>query len=192
MPPMAKASQPAAIKLICGMISAETHLFDAAADALAEAFGPVEQTGEVMAFDFTHYYDAEMGSPLWRRFVSFAGPHAPDILADAKLRTNAIERRFADQRAGCGGPPRPVNLDVGYVEAAKLVLASMKNFSHRVYLRDGVYAEVTMTYRRGRWEPLAWTFPDYRSGRYDGFLSAVRETLAAGSPGAGAAQEAGT
>lgn len=176
--PMAKASKPPAIKLICGMISADAARFDAAADALAQAFGPVERTSEVMDFDFTHYYDAEMGAPLRRRFVSFAGPHSPEMLAEAKVRTNAIERQFAEELAG-RGPARPVNLDVGYVESSKLVLASMKNFSHRLYLRGGVYAEVTLMVRRGLWEPLAWTFPDYRSGRYDAFLTAVRDTLGA-------------
>jgi hypothetical protein len=188
---MAKACKPPAIKLICGMISAEPALLDAAAGALAEAFGPVDARSEVLPFDFTDYYNAEMGTPLLRQFVRFAGPHTPDILAGAKIRTNAIEERFAAERVP-GGPPRPINLDVGYVEAAKLVLASMKNFSHRVYLRDGVYAEITLLYRRGLWEPLEWTFPDYRSGRYDGFLSAARESIAgrASRPAATRRQEA--
>jgi len=181
--PMAKPSKPPAIKLICGMISAEAGVFDAATSALSEAFGPVDLSSEVMDFDFTHYYDAEMGSPLLRQFVGFAGPHFPDILADAKCRTNAIEERFAaDRRPAGGGPARPINLDIGYIESSKLVLASMKNFSHRIYLRDGVYAEITLMYRHGVWEPLPWTFPDYRSGRYDTFLTAARGTLSGWTP----------
>ena len=72
---------------------------------------------------------------------------------------------------------RPVNIDPGVVELSKLVLASAKNFSHRVYLRDGVYAEVTLQYRRGKWHGAAWTFPDYASGRYDAFLTAARSRL---------------
>jgi hypothetical protein len=181
---MAEAYKPPAVKFICGMICGEVAMFDHAARALAAALGPVDAIGEVLDFDFTHYYDQQMGSPLYRRFVSFAGPHRPDFLAEAKVRTNAIEAEFAAARPRAG-PPRPINLDVGYVEAPKLVLASMKNFSHRIYLRDGVYAEVTLMFRRGRWEPLPWTFPDFRSGRYDAFLSSVREGL----PG-GAEQEA--
>lgn len=176
---MAEACKPPAVKLICGMISGEVELFDAAIEAMAASFGPVEATGEVVDFDFTHYYDAEMGSPLYRRFVSFVGPHSPGALAGAKIRTNAIEAEFA--AAGRGrGPARPINLDVGYVEAAKLVLASMKNFSHRIYLRDGVHAEVTLMFRHKLWEPLPWTFPDFRSGRYDAFLTNVRNALSAG------------
>jgi len=178
---MAEACKPPVVKLICGMISGEVDLFDAAAEAMAGSLGPVESVSKVMDFDFTHYYDAQMGSPLYRQFVSFAGPHSPEALAGAKIRTNAIEAEFAAGRNS--GPPRPINLDVGYVESPKLVLASMKNFSHRVYLAGGVYAEVTLMFRKGLWEPLPWTFPDYRSGRYDAFLTSVRDALPAGSNG---------
>ncbi|MCD6364830.1 MAG: DUF4416 family protein, partial [Planctomycetes bacterium] len=93
-----------------------------------------------------------------------------------KLRTNEIESQFADSFAS-GGPPRPINLDPGYIDPAKLVLASMKNFSHRIYIGRGVYAEVTLMYRKSRWEPLDWTFPDYASGRYDAFLTGARNLL---------------
>ena len=171
---MAEASKPPVVKLICGMISARVGLFDAAAAALGEAFGPIDHVSEVMDFDFTHYYDEEMGSPLFRRFVSFAEPVEADVLADAKLRTNAIEADFARRQRDLR---RPINLDPGYLEPSKLVLASMKNFTHRIYLGRGVYAEVTLLHRQGRWEALEWTFPDYASGRYDAFLTVVRDRL---------------
>jgi len=157
------------------MISSRGDWLDAAAEAMAKAFGAIDEVSETMDFDFTHYYDEAMGSPLYRRFVSFAKPMPPDTLAEAKLRTNDIEAAFP-RRPG-GAVARPVNLDIGYVERSKLVLASMKNFSHRVYLGRGVYAEVTMQYHAGRWQPLPWTFPDYASGRYDAFLLAVRDRL---------------
>ena len=157
------------------MISADVNLLAAAVGPLSEAFGAVDILSDAMDFDFTHYYDDQMGSPLHRQFVSFAECVRPDGLAAAKLRTNGIEADFARRRAG--GPARPINLDVGYVEPAKLVLASMKNFSHRVYLGSGVYAEVTLMYRKAGWESLPWTFPDFASGRYDAFLTAVRDGL---------------
>jgi len=160
------------VKLICGMIASRAELFDAAAEELSRAFGPIDRASEIMDFDFTHYYDEQMGAPLYRRFVSFAEAATADALVQAKLRTNALEADFA--RRGGGGAARPINLDPGYLEPSKLVLASMKNFSHRIYLSGGVYGEVTLRYRRGRWEPLPWTFPDYASGRYDAFLTAVR------------------
>jgi hypothetical protein len=180
---MAEPTDPPAVKLICGMISSRTERLDAAAEELARAFGDVDLRSEVMDFDFTHYYDQEMGSPLLRQFVSFAELRRADALVEAKLRTHAIEADFA--RRSDGQPRRPINLDPGYIEPSKLVLASTKNFSHRIYLGRGVYAEVTLRYRRGRWEPLEWTFPDYRSRRYDAFLTAARGLL-----GAAAAKEA--
>jgi hypothetical protein len=175
---MAEASVPPVVVWICGMISSRREWLDQAAGALARAFGPVDIAGEIMDFDFTHYYDRQMGSPLLRQFVSFRDAPPPDTLVEAKLRTNAIEADFA-ARYGQADLPRPVNLDVGYVESSKLILASMKNFSHRIYLGRGVYAEVTMLFRRGQWERLAWTFPDFRSGRYDAFLSAACDRAAA-------------
>jgi hypothetical protein len=158
------------------MISARRELFDEAIAPLTKAFGPGDLLSDIMDFDMTHYYDEQMGSPLYRRFAAFATLVSPDALVDAKLATNAIEADFAARAAG--DPPRPVNLDPGYVALAKLVLASMKDFSHRVYLGRGVYAEVTLLHRGGTWQRLPWTFPDFASGRYDGFLTAARQALA--------------
>jgi hypothetical protein len=172
---MAEAAQAPAVKLICGMISAKVELFDEAADKLTGSFGPVDLISEIMDFDFTHYYDKEMGTPLHRKFVAFADCVGGDVLIQAKWTTNAIERDFAEKLDHV--PPRPINLDPGYIEPSKLVLSSMKDFSHRIYLGRSVYAEVTLMYRRGKWEPLPWTFPDYASHRYHPFLTQVRQRL---------------
>jgi len=172
---MARATEPAPVKLICGMVSSDTRWFAEAVERLGDRFGEADLVSDVVDFDFTHYYDAEMGSPLYRQFASFADEVAPDVLVDAKLATNAIEGDFAARSAG--RPVRPINLDPGYVEPSKLVLASMKNFSHRIYLGRGVYAEVTLLYQKGRWTPLPWTFPDYASPRYHDFLDQVRARL---------------
>jgi len=173
---MAEAAEPPAVKLICGMIAANTKLFDEALGPLTDAFGPADLISDTMDFDLTDYYNGEMGSPLYRRFVAFADLVNPEFLAAAKLAANNIERRFAAARSP-KAPPRPINLDPGYVTPAKLVLASMKNFSHRIYLGRGVYAEITLIYRKDGWHSLQWTFPDYASGRYDTFLTAVRDRL---------------
>ena len=186
---MAQPHTPADVRLICGMISADAALFDPAAEALAETFSEIDLRSEIMVFDFTHYYDAQMGSPLWRQFVSFSRPVRPDILASAKVATNRIEAEFTARLAGpqtqsgvptnvgMPNPARPINLDVGYVDESKLILASMKNFSHRIYLGMGVYAELTLMYHKGRWDSLGWTFPDYASGRYHPFLTQARSRL---------------
>ena len=99
-----------------------------------------------------------------------------------RVATNRIEAEFTARLAGqptqpgaaVPRPARPINLDVGYVDESKLILASMKKFSHRIYLGMGVYAEVTLMYHKGRWDSLPWTFPDYGSGRYHPFLTQVR------------------
>ena len=169
---MAEPLAPPNVKLICGMISSQVDLFEKALAPLAEAFGAVDLVSEVMDFDFTHYYDAQMGSPLYRRFVAFQKLTSPETLIEAKLTTHAIERDFA---ASAGGAvARPINLDPGYVEPSKLVLASMKNFSHRIYLGRGVYGDLTLMMHKGAWKAMDWTFPDYASGRYFSFLDEVR------------------
>jgi hypothetical protein len=172
---MAEASEPPLVKLICGMISARKELFGVTIEHLAERFGPVDLTSEIMDFDFTRYYDEEMGSPLYRQFVAFERLVSPDALVDAKCFTNELERELADKAAG--ELQRAINLDPGYVESSKLVLGSMKNFAHRVYLGRGVYADLTLLAHKNKWEPLGWTFPDYASPRYHSFLTEVRNRL---------------
>ena len=194
---MAEAGKAPVVKFICGMIGTRKEWFDEARRALVGALGETDLISDIMDFDFTHYYDAQMGSPLFRRFVSFERPAGPEALIEAKLLTNEIEREFAARLGSLApgavpdvdlarlsgkeipppSPRRPINLDPGYVESSKLVLASMKNFSHRLYLGRGVYGEVTLLYHKGRWDALPWTFPDYASGRYHPFLTAVRDRL---------------
>ncbi len=165
------------VKLICGIIAAQKAGIDRAVDVLTGRFGQVDVASETFAFDFTDYYREQMGPDLLRKFVAFASLVPADALAAAKRWTNQQEAELAVELSWPSGPPRPVNLDPGYVDEAKLVLASMKDFSHRVCLDGGVFAEVTCQFRRGRWHPLPWTFPDYASGRYDAFLTAARDAL---------------
>ncbi len=173
---MANETPPDTVKLICGMISADRAWFERVEADLVAAFGPIDIRGAILDFDFTDYYDAETGFPLMRAFLGFERLISPEELPAIKRLTNALENTFAAlPEASC---PRPINIDPGYVAPAKLVLASMKNFSHRICLEGGVYAEVTLLFNRG-WQPLPWTFPDYGSGRYFDFLDAARETLLA-------------
>ncbi|NLF30385.1 MAG: DUF4416 family protein [Planctomycetes bacterium] len=175
---MAQAHPPAPAKLIVGLLAGREAWLEAGRAALVERFGPADIESEVMAFDFTDYYRREMGEGLLRQFLAFERLIAPDDLAAIKLATNAMEADLASRFADVA---RPVNLDPGYVTTAKLVLASAKDFSHRIYLSHGIYAEMTLRVVRGRWESAPWTFPDYASGRYDVFLTAARERLKAQS-----------
>lgn len=138
--------------------------------ALVEHFGPVDYETELLAFDHTAYYEEELGAPLFRRLLGFAR-HVPlDGLKDLKLATNALERGLA--RENCA---RRVNLDPGLITLERLVLASGKNFTHRVYLGDGIWADLTLIYnKRQGWVVLPWTFPDYATEDMKRRLTALR------------------
>ncbi|MBI1902112.1 MAG: DUF4416 family protein, partial [Planctomycetia bacterium] len=133
-------------------------------------------------FDDTDYYAREMGTNLRKVFLAFERLIDPGELAPIKLLTNAWEREYADS-SGAGGPassaePRPLNLDPGYLGLGKLVLASTKDHAHRIYLGQGIFAEVTLHYVRGLgWQPLPWTFPDYRRPPALDFFTRCREYL---------------
>ncbi|MBI3992431.1 MAG: DUF4416 family protein [Candidatus Lambdaproteobacteria bacterium] len=128
---------------------------------LEGAFSPCEHRGVARAFDCTDYYAEEMGPALLRSIVGFRDLQPASALPQAKQRANAIESELA--RHG----RRRFNIDVGYLDLHKVVLASCKGRGSKVYLHDGVWADVTLRYRAGRWEPLPWSFPDFRDGRYD-------------------------
>ena len=164
---------PAPVKLFCGILAADAELLPAAREALAAAFGALDRASAPAPFEFTDYYAAEMGPSLLRQFVSFREPVAPQRLAELKRRTNALEREFAVERDGA--LRRRVNLDPGYLTAAKLVLATTKDFAHRICLDDGIYAEVTLNFGRDGCRAHPWTYPDFRSEPCTRFFWALRQ-----------------
>ncbi len=162
------------VNLIAGLISNDTDLMRRAIRLLSEHAGPVEAVSDYWPFDTTDYYNAEMGEGLLRQFVSFERLVNPQELAAIKILSNHIEERICFDLAL---PPeqRRVNIDPGYVTLSKLVLATTKDYGHRIYLRDGIYAESTLHYENGQWAPWPWTYPDYADGRYHAFFERVRE-----------------
>ncbi len=174
---MGETREPQPVKLIVGMLSAYPGALAEAEALLVESFGPVDLRSDLFAHAFTEYYRDEMGHPLLRYFVSMERPVSPAVLAEVKRRTNDLERRLAE--SGDWPVLRPVNLDPGYIAPSKLVLASTKEHAHRIYLADGIWAEVTLLYARGGWRPLAWTYPDYRTAEYHDFFTRVRRRLLA-------------
>ena len=139
------------------------------------AWGPVALESPPFAFNQTQYYDATMGPGLRKVFLAFARLADPVALVDWKLATNAWEQQYAGEAGHA--EPRPLNLDPGYLTLGKLVLASTKDFAHRIYLGRGIYAEITLYYKQRHWQHHAWTFPDYRSEEYHAFFSECREHL---------------
>jgi len=138
-------------------------------------FGPLHEKSPAFAFTETDYYEASMGTELKKQFFTFQDRLDPGSLPEIKRMTNDWEHQYvADSQHD---EPRPLNLDPGYLTLAKLVLASTKDHAHRIYLRDGIYAEVTLNFRSGGWKFFDWTFPDYRRSDYQEFFSCCRKNL---------------
>lgn len=175
---VAQAKEPEKVALIVGMLSIQEKLFAHAEEKMQTLWGPIEFQSNVIPFDFTDYYTKEMGAPLRRKFVSFAQYIDPGELADIKHQSNALENEIAQIQAGRTlQVARPINLDPGYIEPSKLVLATTKNYSHRIYIGKSMYAESTLHYHKGRWQGWPHTYPDYAGAVYDEFMTRVRERL---------------
>ena len=160
--------------MVCGIIASTERDMDRAEKALEEAFGAVDLRSERIPFDQTSYYQEEMGDELVREWVSLQQLVQQDAIADAKLTTNRLEGRFARPDGS-----RAVNFDPGYILPSRLVLATTKDFAHRIYVGKGMYAEVTLIYRKGEFRPLDWTYPDYRQAVALDFFKAVRSAYLA-------------
>ena len=171
---MAAPVIPDDVYLIVGLLSAWPDLFARAQERLSARFGPVLRESEIVPFDFTDYYSPEMGEDLLRKFLAFERPIPPADLPEIKLWTNDLEKSFAGSEFPV---PRPVNIDPGYVTPAKLVLATTKDYGHRIYLDLGICAEVTLTYTKGAFRPMPWTYPDYRTEAYREFFESVRTDI---------------
>jgi len=175
---MAIIRKPEPAALIIGMLSMQEGLFAPAEEKMQSLWGPIEFQSEIMPFAYTDYYTKEMGAPLRRKFVSFAHYIDPGALADIKHQSNALEDEIARSEAGRRlHVARCINLDPGYVESSKLVLATTKNYSHRIYIGKSMYAESTLHYHKGAWQSWPFTYPDYASGDYDEFFTTVRNKL---------------
>jgi len=144
-------------------------------EKLCEAWGPVALESEPFPFVDSTYYDASMGTGIQKSFWAFETPADAGELPAWKLQSNEWEAELA--ASGKFPEERPLNLDPGYLTLAKLVLASTKDFAHRIYLRDGIFAEITLFWRQGKWEGHQWTFPDYRRPEYHRFFTQCREYL---------------
>ena len=169
---MAQVSIPQPVELLVGVILRDLDLLVPLESEIAERLGKIESRSPVFDFDITDYYKDEMGTDLRRIFYSFDDLMDPARLVEVKLTANLIEKGFAE--AG----RRRVNLDPGYMDFYKLVLASNKFLGQKIYLGKGVYADPTLYYDKG-WKPYDWGFPDFKSGRYDAFLTQVRKAYKA-------------
>jgi hypothetical protein len=168
---MAQPKAFAPVKLVCGVIYNDDALYEEVRRRLIIEWGPVDSESPAFAFDLTDYYQPEMGSALKRQFMSFAGLVAPEILPQAKLRTIELEETVRRETGAAG---RPVNIDPGYLTASALVMATAKDFSHRIPLGRGIYAHLEFLFTKSGVKTLDWTYPDFRRGPCQEFFRDVR------------------
>jgi hypothetical protein len=174
---MAKTRDPLPVKLFIGMLSSDPALFNECTKIICEKYGPVDYQSEVLPWDKTDYYQDEMGEGIVRKFIFFERLMDPGDLPKVKLFTNEIEKDFA-LRTGTT-TRRRINLDPGYVTEAKVVLATTKDFAHRVYIGSNIYAEVTLRYntRDRHFTHCDYTYPDYRTDAYQTVFIKARDLL---------------
>ena len=165
---MSQPKPPAPAKLVIGMFMKQRRLVAAAVEALHAEFGPSDMISPWLPFEQTDYYEPEMGAPLFRRLSSFKRLIDQIDLADIKLCTNRIEDRLRQDGR------RQVNIDPGYLLAERFVLATGKNYSHRIFIGKGIYADLTLIFIKGSYRPLEWTYPDYREDRLRSYLNTTR------------------
>jgi hypothetical protein len=183
---MGSPTQPKPVKLFAALLAPSEQLFERVEARLGDLWGTVEAASAVFDWEMTDYYAEEMGPGLKRRFVAFAPLISPEELPEAKLAATSVEAAYRSTSGERRG--RTVNIDPGYLDVGKVVLASTKNASHRLYLGQGIYGEITLLYQGGSYRPLDYTYADYRwpqtlsffSGLRAGYLNQLKRELSAG------------
>jgi len=169
---MAEIKKPQKVLPIVGLIFIQEFGVEAVLRELQHELGDGVMRSDILRFTHTHYYDKEMGSNLLRQWCVFTHLIVPDMLIQLKHKTNNIEKHYLNDRGG-----RKINIDPGVISLGNLILASTKNYSHRIYLGNGIYGEVTLIYENKTFKPLAWTYPDYREKVAVEFFEKARDTV---------------
>ena len=158
--------------MIVSVLSRSQDMIVRVVNGLSTQFGDTDFISEIFPFDFTSYYEGEMGKGLIRRFLSLDETLLPDRLPDIKLYTNRLEESLLD-----GHGNRKVNVDPGYISLSHLILATGKGYAHRPYLRNGIFADLTLIYKEKTFHALDWTYPDYRSKEIIRLMNSIRKKL---------------
>ncbi|MDA8402607.1 MAG: DUF4416 family protein [Desulfobacteraceae bacterium] len=165
---MSQPNSPQPAKLVIGVFTNDKRLLAPVLNSLTKQFGGMDMISPWIAFDYTRYYEREMGPDLVRRMMAFKPLINQADLSTIKLATNAIELECAI------GARRNINIDPGYMLRERFVLATGKNFAHRIYIGNRIYADLTLLFQKGAFQILPWTYPDYKDGRIQSFLHQVR------------------
>jgi hypothetical protein len=166
-------ARPPLVLPIFAAFAQSDALLDLLPQLLADHFGPVDLVSFRFEFFETDYYAASMGERLRKQFFTLCELRAADFLPDFKNRSNQIETLVCENHAGPSA--RPLNLDPGYLDFGKLVLATTKDHAHRIYLGRGIFGEVTLAFRDQAWHPWPWTYPDYKREDVRQFFKMARE-----------------
>ena len=168
---MATAREFQKCALVMGILSTSEDRREEITTLLEDHFGPIEKKSPVLDFPYTDYYDSEMGSRPVRYLLLFRNLIDPSTLSDIKTQTNELEKLFADNTGN-----RKLNLDPGVLSLSSFILATCKDRSHRIPLKDGIYAETTLIYQDHGFQTLPWTYADYRSDEIRSILKDFRDT----------------
>jgi len=165
---MADPRTPPPALLVIAAFSRHEEAFQWAQEHLVQEYGPLAHAGPRFSFNHTKYYESSMGPALKKQLLAFQQLVPEDQLATIKLHTNRLEQNLAQAKSF--PEDRPLNLDPGFLTLGKFILATTKDQAHRIYLKDGIFAEVTLRFQDGQYEPWPWTYADYRE-------PSVRQTL---------------
>ena len=165
---MGTPGHPDKVKLIIGLLFVDIEKYHAVKNRLTRLFGRIDFASELLDFTHTSYYTAEMGPGIKRVFLSFKRLFDLKNICSVKIKTNHIENKYS--KAG----RRTINIDPGYLDLAKLVLFSTKDYTHRIYLDKGIYAEATLFYKDNGFKAWPWTYPDYKSAEYMNIFESIR------------------
>lgn len=158
-------------KLIISIFTKDCAHFKNSEEILAKKFGHIDYASPILDFNHTRYYKEEFGNNLKRKFISFEKLIEPDSLWKIKIFTNKIENKFLKNKK------RRINLDPGYITQHHLILASTKNFAHRIYIKNNIHQEVTLIFQDKTFQPLPWTYPDYQSRECIDMFIKIRDIL---------------
>lgn len=173
---MADINCPKPVKLFVGILSSDKILLKDVEILLVKRCGKVDIRSEIFPFDFTDYYKKDMGTNISRQFLCFKELINPEELSAIKIWTNELEDEIKRNRKS--DVARPINLDPGYITHCNLILASAKDYYHRIHLQNGIYAEVTLFYQHEVFKNLPWTYPDFQTEEYKNFFLKVRTLYA--------------
>jgi hypothetical protein len=166
---MGKITEPLPVKLIFSVFTNKDELFSKAAEKINDIFGEIETSSHRFKFDHTEYYEEEFGENLYRKFFVIKTLYKRDGIEKTKILTNEIENSFSEKGK------RTLNIDPGYLSLENFILFTTKNYTHRIYLRKGIFADLTLLFQNKRFNTLPWTYPDYASDEIRHFLKEIRK-----------------